>query len=230
MAETGLLRKWKRQYGPNAGPCYDAKNNIVNELEKSKTKKEGKPLIRMTLKHLSGAFVLLLSGIVFSFTVFIGEIIMFNYFNCESFQYSMGQKIGDICIHLFSKLSCDRLMNLRIRNCQFFFNLMNAAIDNFRKLLKRFPTFFERQIKLKKLDGNLVTRFLAHCYSNIKNKTFPSKESRIQQQENSVFIVPFVNFYRTVIRRPLLLFGRRRIQVKPVTHGDYIERFESTAA
>lgn len=70
MAEVGLLDHWRKEYQSDGGPCF-------NTVDRQNSKNEA-PLTRITIKNLSGAFVLLLGGISFSITVFIGELILFH--------------------------------------------------------------------------------------------------------------------------------------------------------
>ena len=83
MAETGLLVEWRRRYAPDAGPCYGTKYRATQRKteENIRKGKEKEKKDRLTLLNLSGAFVILLVGIVASIFVFIGEMIMFRYLN-----------------------------------------------------------------------------------------------------------------------------------------------------
>ena len=80
MAQAGLLEKWRHQYQPK-GPCLKASQKRAAENQKSNNSKNKSTLSRLSLKNLSGAFVILVFGITFSVTFFIGEIIINRYRN-----------------------------------------------------------------------------------------------------------------------------------------------------
>ena len=79
MAQAGLLEKWRHQYQPK-GPCLKASQKRAAE-QNSNNSKNSSTLSRLSLKNLSGAFVILVFGITFSVTFFIGEIIINRYRN-----------------------------------------------------------------------------------------------------------------------------------------------------
>ena len=59
LHETGLLAEWEKWYVPSVSKCMK-----VNE-------RNGNP--RLSLKHLSSAFVLLVTGCLVSFVAFVAE-------------------------------------------------------------------------------------------------------------------------------------------------------------
>ena len=79
MAQAGLLDKWRHQYQPK-GPCLKASQKRTAEL-KSNNSKNKSTLSRLSLKNLSGAFVILVFGMTFSITFFIGERLIFRHHN-----------------------------------------------------------------------------------------------------------------------------------------------------
>ena len=80
MAETGLLDEWRRRYQKDDGHCTAAGGGeVINKKLHSKGSSRQPPTQqRISIKNLSGAFVILLIGIVASITIFIGELILFR--------------------------------------------------------------------------------------------------------------------------------------------------------
>ena len=74
MAQAGLIDKWQHQFQPN-GTCFKRSQ----QQQHAASKNEPRQLFRLSLKNLSGAFVILVFGITFSITFFIGEHLMFRY-------------------------------------------------------------------------------------------------------------------------------------------------------
>ena len=60
--ETGLLNKWRQMYLPRENPC------VANV-------KGNSPKVRLTMKNLGSAFVLLMIGLLGALIVFILEIL-----------------------------------------------------------------------------------------------------------------------------------------------------------
>ena len=67
MSQAGLIRRWEKQYRPNVRQCTEI--NVKHKNDKNR-------LSKLSMGHLSGAFIALLTGYVASFTVFIGERIV----------------------------------------------------------------------------------------------------------------------------------------------------------
>ncbi|EFX66430.1 hypothetical protein DAPPUDRAFT_332232 [Daphnia pulex] len=78
MREVGLVGLWERWHEPDIRPCYLMQNHHSQTNKKKKKKKQKKPLVRLTLTNLNGAFVLLGLGYVISFLVFLKERIRFR--------------------------------------------------------------------------------------------------------------------------------------------------------
>ena len=62
LHETGLLSKWEKLYAPSASQCMK-----INE-------RKGMP--RLSTKHLSSAFVILIAGYLISLSAFVLEKIV----------------------------------------------------------------------------------------------------------------------------------------------------------
>jgi len=71
MNEAGLPDKWRKQFQTNSGHCLTNGGTKQN-------KKAGKKDQSITLKNLSGSFVVLLVGIFFSIILFIIELIIYH--------------------------------------------------------------------------------------------------------------------------------------------------------
>ena len=70
MQDFGLSNYWIDRYQPDIHVCLDA----AEDQSKKKSKKEKtKPLTRLTLGNLSGAFILLSVGYLISLLSFITE-------------------------------------------------------------------------------------------------------------------------------------------------------------
>jgi hypothetical protein len=72
LFELGLISLWQNWYEPNSKPCYDDRKNG------GENKKKEKPLVRLSLTNLAGAFAVLAFGCVLSFLTFLGEMIIFH--------------------------------------------------------------------------------------------------------------------------------------------------------
>ena len=62
LRETGLLDHWEKLYVPSASKCMK-----INERHR---------MPRLSIKHLSSAFIILIAGCFISLTAFITEIIV----------------------------------------------------------------------------------------------------------------------------------------------------------
>jgi hypothetical protein len=60
--ETGFLNKWRQMYLPRENPC------VANV-------KQNSPKVRLTMKNLGSAFVLLIIGLAVALIVFILEML-----------------------------------------------------------------------------------------------------------------------------------------------------------
>jgi hypothetical protein len=78
MREVGLVGLWERWHEPDVRPCYLQNHHSSQTNKKKKKKKQKKPLVRLTLTNLNGAFVLLGLGYVISFLAFLKERIRFR--------------------------------------------------------------------------------------------------------------------------------------------------------
>ncbi|XP_046452815.1 uncharacterized protein LOC124200588 [Daphnia pulex] len=78
MREVGLVGLWERWHEPDVRPCDLQNHHSSQTNKKKKKKKQKKPLVRLTLTNLNGAFVLLGLGYVISFLVFLKERIRFR--------------------------------------------------------------------------------------------------------------------------------------------------------
>ena len=72
MAEEGLLDEWRSRFQRDNGHCVDKKKQKGNRQPQTNN--------RITLKNLSGAFVVLFVGYLTSIFLFIGELILFRFF------------------------------------------------------------------------------------------------------------------------------------------------------
>ncbi|XP_046444579.1 uncharacterized protein LOC124194436 [Daphnia pulex] len=72
LFELGLISLWQNWYEPNSKPCYDDRKNS------GENKNKEKPLVRLSLTNLTGAFAVLAFGCALSFLTFLGEIIIFH--------------------------------------------------------------------------------------------------------------------------------------------------------
>ena len=68
LREAGLISYWEKQFDPNTKPCFSGNRNLKNNKEKNK-----KPLLRLSLANLTGAFALLAFGWLISLFVFLIE-------------------------------------------------------------------------------------------------------------------------------------------------------------
>lgn len=66
MREMGLVSVWEKWFEPNVRPCL-----VTNSRRKKK--KQKKPLVRLTVTHLTGAFALLGIGYAFSLITLVLE-------------------------------------------------------------------------------------------------------------------------------------------------------------
>ena len=71
MAEAGLLDEWRSRFQRDNGHCVDKKKQKGNRQTQTNN--------RITLKNLSGAFVVLFVGYLTSIFLFIGELILFRF-------------------------------------------------------------------------------------------------------------------------------------------------------
>jgi hypothetical protein len=78
MREVGLVGLWERWHEPDVRPCDLQNHHSSQTNKKKKKKKQKKPLVRLTLINLNGAFVLLGLGYVISFLAFLKERIQFR--------------------------------------------------------------------------------------------------------------------------------------------------------
>jgi hypothetical protein len=72
MRDFGLLDIWAKWYQPDIRQCLDK----ADKMMQLKTPLKKKDLSRLSLKHLTGAFVVLIVGNVFSLIAFLAEIIL----------------------------------------------------------------------------------------------------------------------------------------------------------
>jgi hypothetical protein len=79
MAQAGLLDEWRHLFQPK-GPCLKASQKRALEF-KSNNSKNNTTLSRLSLKNLSGAFVISIFGISLSITFFIVERLIFCHHN-----------------------------------------------------------------------------------------------------------------------------------------------------
>lgn len=73
MREMGLISLWERWFEPDIRSCL-LESQIKNRRKKNKQKK---PLVRLTVTNLTGAFVLLAIGYTVSLVIFVKEKIVF---------------------------------------------------------------------------------------------------------------------------------------------------------
>jgi len=69
MEAAGMLNFWRKQFAADPSRCLNNKNSYA--------KKEGKKP-RLSIIHLSGAFVLLVAGFIISGITFIFEHVLFQ--------------------------------------------------------------------------------------------------------------------------------------------------------
>ena len=74
MREMGFVGLWEKWFEPDVRPC------LLKNKKNQRKKKQKKPLVRLTLTNLTGAFVLLGAGYIASLLVFVKEKIIF--FTC----------------------------------------------------------------------------------------------------------------------------------------------------
>ena len=67
LHQAGLISYWTKQFEPNTKPCFNGNQKSKNDKEKKK------PLLRLTLVNLMGAFALLAFGWLLSLLVFLIE-------------------------------------------------------------------------------------------------------------------------------------------------------------
>lgn len=72
MRDVGLIQKWESQFDPDTSPCYFSKK----QQSKKQNGNNSKLLIRLTLKNLGGAFVVLMIGCLSALLIFGTEIII----------------------------------------------------------------------------------------------------------------------------------------------------------
>lgn len=74
MRGTGLMDIWTQWYQPDIRQCLAEADKITKNVSKSEPP-------RLSLKNLTGAFVVLLIGYLVSFVAFLAENIMSYYRN-----------------------------------------------------------------------------------------------------------------------------------------------------
>jgi hypothetical protein len=72
LFETGLISLWSNWFEPNARPCWNNNNDNRN------AKSNKKPLVRLSLTNLTGAFVVLAVGFLVSTLAFLIERIVYQ--------------------------------------------------------------------------------------------------------------------------------------------------------
>ena len=72
LFETGLISLWSNWFEPNARPCWNNNNDNRN------AKSNKKPLVRLSLTNLTGAFVVLAVGCLVSTLAFLIERIVYQ--------------------------------------------------------------------------------------------------------------------------------------------------------
>ncbi|KZR99564.1 Uncharacterized protein APZ42_004514 [Daphnia magna] len=70
LREIGLISQWEKQFEANSRPCYDEDQNYRNDKNKKK------PLARLSLANLTGAFAALGTGVLVSFLAFLIELLV----------------------------------------------------------------------------------------------------------------------------------------------------------
>jgi glutamate receptor, ionotropic, invertebrate len=65
LREIGLISLWEKQFEPNTNPCFSQNENVRDGKDK--------PLQRLSLTNLMGAFALLAFGYLVSIVVFLTE-------------------------------------------------------------------------------------------------------------------------------------------------------------
>jgi hypothetical protein len=71
LLEAGLVSLWVNWFEPNSRPCWNNNNDNRN------AKSNKKPLVRLSLSNLTGAFVVLAVGFLVSTLVFLIERIVY---------------------------------------------------------------------------------------------------------------------------------------------------------
>lgn len=74
LQDVGLISRWEKQL-MQTRPCYNDDIYHIN----SRSSKSNKPLVRLALGNLAGAFVLLVAGSFISIIVFLKEIFVYRY-------------------------------------------------------------------------------------------------------------------------------------------------------
>jgi hypothetical protein len=74
LHEAGLITLWREKVESDTKPCYSEKN--ANYIDDQDSKK--KPLARLSLTNLAGAFAVLAAGCLISIVAFGIEILFFN--------------------------------------------------------------------------------------------------------------------------------------------------------
>ena len=73
LLEAGLISLWVNWFEPNARPCWNNNNDDRN------AKSNKKPLVRLSLTNLTGAFVVLTVGCLVSLLAFLIERIVYHW-------------------------------------------------------------------------------------------------------------------------------------------------------
>jgi hypothetical protein len=73
LRETGLISYWEKNFQADPRPCLNDNSQRRRGRDKSATP------TRLSLKNLSGAFVILVVGYLIAFLVFLNEIIVFRW-------------------------------------------------------------------------------------------------------------------------------------------------------
>lgn len=73
LRDFGLLDFWAKRFQPDLRQCFDEADKIM-QPKKSTGRKDS--LSRLSIKNLTGAFVVLAVGYLFSFLVFLAEKIV----------------------------------------------------------------------------------------------------------------------------------------------------------
>ncbi|KAI9554751.1 hypothetical protein GHT06_020027 [Daphnia sinensis] len=68
LRETGLISQWEKQFEADPRPCFDEDQRYRNDKNKKK------PLARLTLANLTGAFTALATGVFLSVLAFLIEL------------------------------------------------------------------------------------------------------------------------------------------------------------
>lgn len=72
MRDYGLVDVWTQWYQADVHKCHDKADKIVS---RERTSSDNPP--RLSLKNLTGAFVILIGGIILSFLVYVAEKLFF---------------------------------------------------------------------------------------------------------------------------------------------------------